>query len=172
MIVALAGLPGSGKSYLARTLLKMHEEFVLFDKDSVRQTLFPGKLTDFTAEQDDLCMHIIFQAAEYVLAKNKDAVIFIDGRTFSKKYHVQMILEAAKSINTECKFIRCVCNDKTAKARIESQQGKHYAANRTFDLYMRLKKNAEPLEVPHLILNTDDEKKLDERVKAVLDYLK
>lgn len=171
MIVALAGLPGSGKSYLARKLLQTNKDFILFDKDTVRQTLFPGVLTDFSAEQDDLCIRIILEAAKYLLAKNENAVIFIDGRTFSKKYHVQMIIDAAKSIKTGLKVIRCVCSDETAKKRIESQQDSHYARNRNFDLYMNLKQNAEPLEIPHLTLCTDEADKLDERVQAVLTYL-
>ena len=48
MIVALAGLPGSGKSFLAEEILRRNPGFVLFNKDTVRDVLFPKGLTDFS----------------------------------------------------------------------------------------------------------------------------
>ena len=63
--IIMAGLPGAGKSRLARGLA-VRLGGVILDKDRVREALFPGRLTDYSSEQDDLCMRAIFSAAAYL----------------------------------------------------------------------------------------------------------
>lgn len=171
MIVALAGLPGSGKSFLAEEILRRNPGFVLFNKDTVRDVLFPKGLTDFSSAQNDLCMQVIFQAIEYLLAKDPKHVIFIDGRTFSSKKQVDVVLEFVNRIQAPCKFVYCTCSEETARVRIVKDQDQHLAKNRDLDLYYSLKKNADPLTVPFLQLETDNPDLLDERIERVLAYI-
>jgi len=171
MIIALAGLPGSGKSFLAEEIVRRNPDFILFNKDTVRDVLFPKTLTDFSSPQNDLCMKIIFQAIEYLLSKNPQRVIFIDGRTFSSKKQVDAVLDFTNRIQSPCKFVYCTCSEETAQIRIVKDQDQHLAKNRDMDLYYSLKKNADPLTIPYLQLETDDPDRLDERVERVLAYI-
>ncbi len=63
--VLFAGLPGTGKSTLAKALAERLGAAIL-DKDRVRGALFPGLLTDYSAEQDQLCMRAMLEAAAYL----------------------------------------------------------------------------------------------------------
>ena len=62
----VAGLPGAGKSTIA---VRLEQELgaVIFDKDRVRTVLFPPRVLDYSAEQDDICMTAIYQAAGAVI---------------------------------------------------------------------------------------------------------
>ncbi len=171
MVIALAGLPGSGKSFLANEIVRRYPNFILYNKDTVRNALFPKKLTDFSSAQNDLCMDVIFQAVAYLLAKDPNRVIFIDGRTFSSKKQVDAILEFTTRIQVLCKFVYCTCSEETARERIVKDQNQHLAKNRDMNLYYSLKEHADPLTVPYLRLETDDPDLLDERVTKVLAYI-
>ena len=95
--VLFAGLPGTGKSTLARALAERLNAAVL-DKDRVRGALFPGALTDYTAEQDQLCMRAILEAAAYLTDRRRVDYIFFDGRTFSTQAQIEDVLLAAAGV--------------------------------------------------------------------------
>ncbi len=169
MLVVMAGLPASGKSTIA-VQLSARLGAVLLSKDKVRATLFPSELIEYSSSQDDFCIEIILQAAGYILERNPSSIIIIDGRTFSKRSQIQRIEAAAEHFHTKLKIIVCVCTDETAQRRIAQDKGTHLAANRNFDLYLRLKADSDPIELPKLILNTD-RAGLEENVPAAERYL-
>ena len=169
MLAVMAGLPASGKSTIA-VQLSARLGAVLLSKDKVRATLFPSELIEYSSSQDDFCIEIILQAAGYILERNPSSIIIIDGRTFSKRSQIQRIEAAAEHFHTKLKIIECVCTDETAQRRIAQDKGTHLAANRNFDLYLRLKADSDPIELPKLILNTD-RAGLEENVRAAERYL-
>lgn len=155
MIVILAGLPGSGKSTLARKLAERTAGVVL-DKDAIRSALFPAADIEYSAEQDDFCMNVIFQTAAYLLRKYPKRFVFIDGRPFSKRAQLQQAIAAAEKLDQLWRIIECVCSEETAKQRLQQQAGEHPAANRDFDLYQRVKAQWEDISEPKLMINTDE----------------
>ena len=68
--VLFAGLPGTGKSTLARALAARLHAAVL-DKDRVRAALFPGVLTDYSEQQDELCLRAMLEAAAYLTERRR-----------------------------------------------------------------------------------------------------
>lgn len=171
MIIAFAGLPGSGKSYFAEWIAKRHPSFVVLDKDIVRSSLFPGDMTDYTSEQDDFCIDVILRAAKYLLAHHGDCHVIVDGRTFTRNYQVRQVMEAAQEMHVPCLFVDFVCDDESIRKRIEEQKATHHAKNRDFSLYLDLKAKAEPLTVPHLTLESDGSQTLEEREEEFLRYV-
>jgi predicted kinase len=81
LLIAIAGLPGSGKSALAARLAKSLPAVVL-NKDTVREAVFPPPETEYTSQQDDFVLSLMFQAAGWLLRKGR--TVIIDGRTFTK----------------------------------------------------------------------------------------
>lgn len=167
MLIALAGLPGTGKSTLAGCLGERLGAVVL-DKDRVRAALFPPPVLDYSPVQDDITMAAIYKAAAVVLRADPRRAVILDGRTFLRPGQVQPLLE----LGERPFLIECVCDDAVARDRLERDQAeaRHPAGNRTFALYQSLKVSAEPIPIPHLVLDTG-KTPLEECVRLGLEYL-
>src|SRR5437764_8986344 len=155
MLIAMAGLPGSGKSTLA-TCLEERLGAVVLDKDRVRAALFPPRVLDYSAGQDDITMAAIYPAVRAIHKANAGQAVVIDGRTYLRPGQVRSLLDLAESLGEAPHVIECVCDDAVARERLERDlaRGGHPAGNRTFALYLSLKADAEPIAVPHLVVDT------------------
>lgn len=152
----MAGLPGSGKTTLAKALEKSLSAKLL-NKDCLRAAIFPEEEILYSDTQDDLVMSIMYQLAEFYLTENGERFVILDGRTFSKKAQVDALLSYSNSRNRHLCVIQCVCSDETARLRLDRdvRGGKHLAADRDYSLYEKMKSDSQPLEIPKLIVNTD-----------------
>ena len=172
-LVAFAGLPGTGKSTLARRVAS-ELGAPLFDKDRVRDALFGPDHVAYTREQDDFVVEVLFQAIEHLLAHAPPKFVVLDGRTFSKKGQVEALRKFARTRKLALRIVECTCSATTARARIErdARRRMHPAANRSFALHRALAAVALPIPQPKQVLRTD-EATVDELVavcvRAVLD---
>ena len=155
MLVLMAGLPGTGKSTLARALASRISGTVL-DKDAVRHTLFEPRDLEYSTEQDDFVMEIMLQTAAYLFAKDPARVVFLDGRPFSRNSQVERVKEFATSHEQPWRILECACSEASARHRLQSQQPSgHPAANRDFDLYLAVKQRFEPIPSLKAVIDTD-----------------
>jgi predicted kinase len=156
MIVLMAGLPGTGKSTLARELAARVGASVI-GKDEIRHALFSARDLEYSTEQDDFVMGIMLQAAAWILRKDPGRIAILDGRTFSRRYQIERVLQAATELRQPWRILECVSSDETAHRRIELQAsaGEHVAGNRTFDLYLDVKSRFEPITLHKTIIDTD-----------------
>ena len=168
----MAGLPGTGKSAIAGNLGRRLHAPVL-DKDDIREKLFSSAAIDFSQEQDDLCMEVIFLIAEYLLSVMPEQPVIIDGRTFSRSYQVEQLLSHAEALKATPVIMECICDRAIAKERLDHDHrtGAHPAANRTYKLYLALEEQAEPITVGHLTIDTGSES-LEKSVDRCVAYLK
>lgn len=171
MLIAMAGLPATGKSAIATRLVQELGGAVL-SKDRVRGELFPPPVLDYSRAQDDITMTAVYQAAAYCLRTKSHQAVVIDGRTFLRAYQVEDLLALGRSVNQTPYLLECVCADAVAKERLEADlaSGRHPARNRTYALYCSLKAAAEPIRIPHLTLDTGNTP-LDECVRQCRAYL-
>ena len=154
MIVMMAGLPGTGKSTLARELASQTSGAVL-DKDRIRAALFAPAEIEYSTEQDDFCMKVLLATAEYLLGKNPSRHVFLDGRPFARRYQIEQVIATAKQLRQPWRILECVCSDETARKRVEEQVGEHPAANRDFALYLQTKAGFEEITMPKTVVDTD-----------------
>jgi len=166
--VLLAGLPGAGKSTLARALSARLNGVVL-DKDRVREALFPGPATDYTREQDDLCVRAILEAAAYLTERQRATFIFIDGRTFSKRDQINEGIGEAERAGAQWRILHVTCADAVAEARLGRKDPQNPARNRDVALYRRVKASFEPIAYPKL--DVDTTKSVDGVVDNVIEWL-
>lgn len=157
MIVLLAGLPGTGKSTLAAALAERLHGAIL-SKDVIRHALFAPPDVDYSTAQDDFVLQIMLEGATWILRTDPARIIFLDGRTFSRRYQIETVLNAADNLKQPWRILECVCSDETARARLEAQSaaGDHPAGNRNFALYLEVKARFEPITFPKTIIDTDE----------------
>lgn len=170
MLIAMAGLPGTGKSSLARLLARRFPA-ALLDKDVVRAALFPPAEIEYSTRQDDFCVDVMLRTAQYILGRDSARYVILDGRTFSRRYQVGAVRAFAHKLGTPCAFIECVCSEETVRRRLERDlaEGRHPARNRTYEMYRAVKARAEPIEGPKLVVDTEQD--LDRCVERCLAYL-
>ena len=170
MIVIMAGLPGTGKSTLARALAQRLPGAVL-DKDSIRASLFQPAHIEYSQSQDDFCQEIMLQTAAYLLSKHAKLKVLLDGRTFSRRYQRDRVIEFCSHVGTSWATLECVCSETTALRRIAEAMAAntHPAANRTPELYREIRKAWEPIDQPKLVIDTGEN--LDACVDQALRYL-
>ena len=118
-------------------------------------------------------MDAIFTAAAFIRKKFPQHPVLIDGRTFLRSAQVHDLFALAETLGETPRIIECVCSDEVARQRLEDDlaSGTHLAKNRNFDLYLAVKARAEPITVPHLVVDTG-KMTLDECVQRSLEYLR
>lgn len=151
-IIALAGLPGTGKSALAQALATELRAPV-FDKDELRRALF-GQQVRYSSEQNDAAARASYGAAGAAL-RGGAATVVLDGRTYSRRIHVQELQQFARECGAELVLVECRCEPSIARERIEHDRklGTHPAPDRTTELHDRLARDSEPIDA-HLTLDT------------------
>jgi predicted kinase len=168
-IIAMAGLPGTGKTTLARALAA-ELTAVRLDKDTFRSCLIPSDEVDYSSEQNDFCMGILFQTAAFLLKRRPGRALIIDGRPFGRQVQFKALQALSSHLGADLKVIECVCPEETVRRRFDNQTPQdHPAGNRDFSLYLRLKAQWQPIPHPRLVVDTSAP--LSDCLRRCLKYL-
>lgn len=154
MLILMAGLPGTGKSTLSRALATEVGGTVI-DKDKVRAALFDANDIEYSTEQDEFCMRVMLKVAGYLFRKHPDRRVFLDGRTFSRRYQLDRAIGYSNALGQPWRILECICREETARQRLEAGAS-HPAHNRNFKLYLAVKERFEEITLPKTVINTDE----------------
>jgi predicted kinase len=171
MIVMMAGLPGTGKTTLARELAASTGGRVI-GKDEVRHALFLAEEIEYSPQQDDFCLEVMLAMAGYLLSKERTRVVFLDGRPFSRRYQIENVVTAAAFLHQNWRIVECVCSEEVARRRLEEQSavGSHLADNRSFQLYLEVRARFEAITLPKTVVDTGQ--RLETSVRQALAALR
>ncbi|MFL6307741.1 MAG: AAA family ATPase [Candidatus Sulfotelmatobacter sp.] len=152
----MAGLPGTGKTMLARELAQRTSGRVL-SKDEFRHAIFIPAEIEYSSRQDDFCLRLMLQTAEYLLSRDPARIILLDGRPFSRRYQIENVLAVASSLHQRWRILECVCSEESARKRLAKDAGtsSHPAGNRDFQLYAEVKMRFETIIHPKIVIDTD-----------------
>lgn len=167
MLVLMAGLPGTGKSTLARALAAELQGTVI-GKDEVRAALFSPADIEYSTQQDDFCMAVMLKVAGYLFRKDPARIVLLDGRTFSQAYQIRRVTGYAEALGQPWRILECSCREETARERLASDRS-HVAGNRDFNLYLQVKERFESITAPKIVIDTDQP--LEESLAKAKNFL-
>jgi predicted kinase len=151
----MAGLPGTGKTTLARELAR-RTRGALLGKDEIRAALFSPEDIEYSVKQDDFVMELMLATARYLLQSTPERKIFLDGRPFSRHYQIDRVLEFARELAQPWAILECTCSDESAERRLDREPDpSHPARNRSFALYREVQARFEPITYRKTLINTD-----------------
>jgi predicted kinase len=165
MLVVFRGLPGTGKTFLARNVVASMPDLLVLSRDSLRAGIIARPT--YSSAEKDLVDELILSMACFLMERGRS--VLIDGMALSSARRVEQFVHAAGSRGIPWRLITCVCSEETALARLDSDAGEHPAGDRGQKLYFEVKRRFE--SVPHPSLVVDTERDAAENLAAILRYL-
>jgi aminoglycoside phosphotransferase family enzyme/predicted kinase len=180
MIVVISGLPGTGKTTVAKELGRELNAPVLSTDEVRKRGSEPLK---YTKRKKQGVYEHMFQMAEDLLSE-KDNII-LDGTFFKKELRASAL--QLGSDHDRCVFIlEAICDEDVVKQRIEKRYQEDLDASEAdFKVYKIIQSQFELIEKPHFRIHTEDENnwrlkiietankmRVSEKQKKLIDRLK
>lgn len=162
MLIIVCGLPGSGKSTLARALAKRLRAAYI-SSDLTRRKMF--KEPAYSEAEKEAVYNAMAGRAEDAVRSGMDAVV---DATFYLKKERERYAEIARNAAAPAFTIVCKLDEEEAKRRL-GRRYKDGPSDADYQVYLKLKDRFEPVEGPHLEVDTSMPK--EEMLKRTMDYL-
>ena len=143
MVIIVFGLPGSGKSYFA-SRLAMHLEAEYVNSDELRMHMLQER--NYTAAEKQRVYDAMLSRMSDALSDKKPIVL---DATFYKKSIRRRFEQRAATFHHSIIYIEVTAPEDIIKDRLLSPR---VYSEADYDVYLKLKKSAEPLTRDHLVL--------------------
>ena len=154
VLILISGLPGTGKSFLAREIAARLPA-VIVEGDWIRKLLF-GRPT--YAGSESVWTHRIAHAAIQLLLASGWRVIY-DATNLSE-WHRAQVYRIADRTHARLVIVQTVAPERLVRERLSRRQEDRHPldlSEATWDIYERLKRRVDPVRRPHIVVNTGRE---------------
>jgi len=154
MIVIMAGLPGTGRAHWReRSRNAFQARFSI--RTPIRAALFQPAHVEYSLAQDDFCQEIMLQTSAYLLAKDAELHVLLDGRTFSRRYQRERVTNSAgKGGPLGPRWNASVRKGPRSDAWRKRWRKTPPAANRTPELHRQIRRIGSR-SIPETLVDTD-----------------
>ncbi|KPK88152.1 MAG: hypothetical protein AMS27_00465 [Bacteroides sp. SM23_62_1] len=175
-LIVILGLPATGKSYLARELIKsLSNPPIYLNTDQIRRALFdfshhqylPFGNKLYTQEKRDLVYNALYMVVEILLGQKLS--LLVDG-TFYSQAKRQPLIQICQKLNQKYYIIKTTCSEDLVKQRIQERKSQNNnASDADFNIYLEIKERFEKINIPYLEIDTG--KELPIFLKEVIQYI-
>lgn len=159
-VIFIMGLPGSGKTFLAKHLAQAINA-VHLSSDAVRNKI--NKRGHYRPEDKQQVYDTMLKELKKNLEKNQTVVV---DSTFYQQQTRQHFLEVAKAVSKEIFWIMTTADEPTIKKRVSKKRPDSEA---DFKIYLLVKQNFEAVNFDYLEIKTD-QLSLEENLQTVKKY--
>ncbi|MBI4177524.1 MAG: AAA family ATPase [Candidatus Aenigmarchaeota archaeon] len=151
MLIVVCGLPGTGKTTIAKALSQRIGAALLRTDVIRKEMLFEAKYTE--KERDSVYENMFVTAGEK-LRNGEDCVL--DG-TFYKKSLRDVAKRVAENNKSKFHIVECVLHEDFVRTRINARKGDESEAD--FQIYQKAKNAFEPITEKHIVVDTSKDVK-------------
>jgi len=147
MIIVVFGLPGSGKSYFAARLAKnIKADYV--NSDRLRKEMFPVRT--YSEQEKAAVYNAMLKKMKEAVKQNRSIVL---DATFHNNETRKLFTQEGKKKERIC-FIEIKADEDLIRQRLRKERAYSEA---DFEVYKLIRRQWEPLNEPHLRLDSTDE---------------
>lgn len=153
-LIMLSGLPGTGKSYLARRLSERLRTPVI-ETDFVRKTLFPQP--SYSADESAIVHWVSRLLMRKLLARG--VPVILDATNLIERQR-EMVYHVAEQAGARLVIVQTVAPEEVVRARLErrlTQRDPEDISDATWNVYRRMAERQQPIRRPHLVVNTSED---------------
>ena len=155
MIIIICGLPGVGKTTVARELAPLVNGVIL-STDKIRKELFSRPMYGWRERR--LIYDVMVLIAKYL---DKAGINCILDATFTRELSRHEIKEKIGLAGKDFQIIECICTEDIVILRLRHR--KHDYSDADFSVYKKMKRIYEPVKEAHITIDTSKHSKTDIR---------
>jgi predicted kinase len=144
--VLFCGLPGVGKTTLAKELAPLIDSEVL-STDKIRKELISNPT--YAKEEKELVYNVMFLLARYLHQAGKNTIF---DATFNTEKSRNEARDKIGIDRAQFHTVECVCPEDVVFSRLRSRKGDYSDAD--VSIYMQMKEVYEPVKEDHIIADT------------------